>query len=225
MILQKILNNTYYIVVIITMLYSIYIWLKKDYTEKQRYMFVYLIAVFLVDVLGIYLRKLFLINQYYFYIPFNLFSVFYFGYFFSKDYKSKRYKSFLTFITAVSLVLVSYLQFGTKSTEIDSRVFLVMVLFFLIISLQWFYYIVNHIDEQNITNKQAFWVSVALIIWSVFALFRLFLNRWLYDYNVDIFKVINYLFKLSNVIMYLMFLQGLRCLDFNILRTFNSFKK
>ena len=73
--------------------------------------------------------------------------------------------------------------------------------------------IINHIDEENITHKQAFWVSVALIIWSVFALFRLFLNQWLYDYDRDIFSIIAYLFNIANITMYLFFIQGLRVIN------------
>lgn len=210
---------------IVAMLYSIFLWVKKKYTAKQRYMFVYLIVVFLVDIIGLYIRKVFKIDQFYFYLPFNLFSIFYFGYFFNKEYKSKNYKNFLNILTAVALVFVLYIQIKAHSIEIDSQIFLVIVLFFLMISLQWFFYIMNYIDEQEITRKQAFWVSLALIIWSIVALFRLFLNKWLYDYDKDIFRTISYIFSIANIAMYLMFIKGLRCLDYNILRTFNSFKK
>ena len=82
---------------------------KKGYTEKQRYMFVYLIAVFLVDVIGLYIRKAFKIDQFYFYLPFNIFSIFYFNYFFNKEYESKNYKNFLTLISAIALILVLYI--------------------------------------------------------------------------------------------------------------------
>jgi hypothetical protein len=51
---------------------------------------------------------------------------------------------------------------------------LVLIVYQLFIVLQWFWYIINHTDEQKITDKQAFWVSCALLIWSTFALFRMY---------------------------------------------------
>ena len=44
-------------------------------------------------------------------------------------------------------------------------------------------------------------------------------------YNQDIFNVINFLFSICNIMMYSFFIKGLRCVDYNVLRTFNSFKK
>ena len=111
------------------------------------------------------------------------------------------------------MLVITYIQLETPIIKIDTRIFVALVLFFLLISLQWLLYIINHIDEENITQKQAFWVSVALIIWSVFALFRLFLNQWLYDYDRDVFSIIAYLFNIANITMYLFFLQGLRVIN------------
>lgn len=43
--IDKILDYTYDIVVAIAMIYSIYLWVKKGYTAKQKYFFLYLVAV------------------------------------------------------------------------------------------------------------------------------------------------------------------------------------
>ena len=122
-------------------------------------------------------------------------------------------KYFLYGISFLTLLVITYIQLETPIIKIDAQIFVALVLFFLLISLQWLLYIINHIDEENITHKQAFWVSVALIIWSVFALFRLFLNQWLYDYDRDVFSIIAYLFNIANITMYLFFLQGLRVIN------------
>ena len=64
--IDKILDYTYDIVVAIAMIYSIYLWVKKGYTAKQKYFFLYLVAVFIVDVLGlVFIRKAFKIHQAY----------------------------------------------------------------------------------------------------------------------------------------------------------------
>jgi hypothetical protein len=176
-------------------------------------MFIYLIAVFFVDVLGIYIRQAFQIDQFYLFMPFNVLSIVYFSYFFLVDYQNNLNKYFLYGISFLTMLVITYIQLETPIIKIDTRIFVALVLFFLLISLQWLLYIINHIDEENITQKQAFWVSVALIIWSVFALFRLFLNQWLYDYDRDIFSIIAYLFNIANITMYLFFIQGLRVIN------------
>ena len=43
--------------------------------------------------------------------------------------------------------------------------------------------------------------------------------------GILIFNVINFLFSICNIMMYSFFIKGLRCVDYNVLRTFNSFKK
>ena len=211
--LFKILSLIYDTVIFTAMSYSIYLWLKKGYAHKQRFMFIYLIAVFFVDVLGIYIRQAFQIDQFYLFMPFNVLSIVYFSYFFGIDYQNNINKYFLYGISFLTLLVITYIQVETPIIKIDAQIFVALVLFFLLISLQWLLYIINHIDEENITHKQAFWVSVALIIWSVFALFRLFLNQWLYDYDRDIFSIIAYLFNIANITMYLFFIQGLRVIN------------
>lgn len=211
--LFKILSFIYGVVIFTAMSYSIYLWLKKGYTHKQRFMYIYLIAVFFVDVLGIYIRQAFQIDQFYLFMPFNVLSIVYFSYFFWVDYQNNINKYFLYGISFLTMLVITYIQLETPIIKIDTRIFVALVLFFLLISLQWLLYIINHIDEENITHKQAFWVSVALIIWSVFALFRLFLNQWLYDYDRDVFSIIAYLFNIANITMYLFFLQGLRVIN------------
>ena len=211
--LFKILSLIYDTVIFTAMSYSIYLWLKKGYAHKQRFMFIYLIAVFFVDVLGIYIRQTYQIDQFYLYMPFNVLSIVYFSYFFGIDYQNNINKYFLYGISFLTLLVITYIQLETPIIKIDAQIFVALVLFFLLISLQWLLYIINHIDEENITHKQAFWVSVALIIWSVFALFRLFLNQWLYDYDRDVFSIIAYLFNIANITMYLFFLQGLRVIN------------
>lgn len=225
MLFQKTLTYIVDIVILITMLYSIYLWIRMRYTEKQRYFFLFMIAVFLADTLGFYIRKIFKIEQIFFYFPYYIFSIFYFNYFFSRDYKDRNNKIFLNIISVVSLIIICFLQFRTFSLVIDNRIFFVIILFQSIVSLQWLLYIIYHIDEQNIINKQAFWVSCSLLVWGIFALFRLYLNKWLYDYDKDIFRIINYFFSFANILMYLFFLKGLKCVNYNILRTFNYFKK
>ena len=94
--LFKILSLIYDTVIFTAMSYSIYLWLKKGYTHKQRFMFIYLIAVFFVDVLGIYIRQTYQIDQFYLFMPFNVLSIVYFSYFFLVDYQNSINNIFFT---------------------------------------------------------------------------------------------------------------------------------
>ena len=226
LVIDKFLDYIYNIVVILAMIYSLYLWVKKGYTAKQKYFFVYLVIVFIVDVIGFeYIRKAFNIHQTYLFFPFIIFSILYFRYFYVQEYKTKKDHYFLNTISVISIGMSLYFQFSIGFPKFNNNVFLMMILFFLLASLQWFLYIIRFVDEQNITVKQSFWVSFGILFWSIFALFRLYLGTWLYSYNQDIFSVINLLFNVFNIVMYTFFIKGLRCVDYNILRTFNSFKK
>ena len=77
LLIDKILDYTYDIVVAIAMIYSIYLWVKKGYTAKQKYFFLYLVAVLIVDVFGLLIRKTFDLPQAYLYFPFIIFSILY----------------------------------------------------------------------------------------------------------------------------------------------------
>ena len=89
--IDKILDYIYYMIVTISLIYSLYLWVKKGYTAKQKYFFLYLVAVFIVDVLGlVFIRKAFKIHQTYLFFPFIIFSILYFRYFYIQDYKTKK---------------------------------------------------------------------------------------------------------------------------------------
>ena len=226
LVIDKFLDYIYNIVVILAMIYSLYLWVKKGYTAKQKYFFVYLVIVFIVDVIGFeYIRKAFNIHQTYLFFPFIIFSILYFRYFYVQEYKTKKDHYFLNTISAISIGMSFYFQFSIGFPQFNNNVFLMMILFFLLASLQWFLYIIRFVDEQNITVKQSFWVSFALLFWSIFALFRMYLGTWLYNYNQDIFNVINFLFSICNIMMYSFFIKGLRCVDFDGRRMIKKKKK
>ena len=221
---SNILSNIYDIVVTITMLYSLYLLFWKKYAERQRYFYLYISFVFFVDVLGLYIRRYFHVGQIYLYFPLFIFTISYFAYFFGKDYKDKVNKTILYLLTFIAFILLFVFQIkNDKLLVISTTTILVVILYQLILCLQWFWYIVNHADEQNIIHKQAFWVSCALLIWSTFALFRMYPMYDLIKIDSAFLATIIDVFQVVNIITYLLYIRGLRCTDYNILRTFNHF--
>lgn len=211
-------------VVFATMFYSLYLFFWKKYSKKQRYFYLYIILIFLIDVLGGIVRiDFYHINQFYFYFPLFIFTIFYFGYFFIQDYKTKTNRLLLLLFTFLALIILILLQIKNDYLVISPNAILVLIAYQLIISLQWFWYIVNHADEQNIIHKQAFWVSCALLIWSTFAFFRMYPMYDLAKIDKDFLDSIINVFQIVNIITYMLYLRGLKCTEYNILRTFNHF--
>lgn len=221
----EILSYIYYIVVIVLMLYSLYLAFKQNIKSKQNYFFVYVTIVFILDVLGVFLRKNFHINQFYFYFPYTLFHIIYFGCFYFLEFKKKLlFKRLALTITIISFFLVILEQYKTSSLILSNNLFLIMVIFNILLGLIWFVYIINNIDDVNITNKQVFWVTIAIILWSIFAFFRLFPIYVLFKIDKELLSLINITFSIINIITYLLYLKALRCTNYNVLRNFNYFK-
>lgn len=218
------LSGIYDIVVAITMLYSLYLLFWKKYTKRQKHFYLYISTIFFVDVIGVSLFRRYLgIDQIYLYFPLFIFTIFYFCYFYLNNYRD-RFNRVLSFLFALlSLIFIIFFQIKDGSQVISTNVLLILILYQLAITLQWFWHIVNHVDEQNIVHKQTFWVSCALLIWSTFALFRMYPMYDLYKAKDGFLDVIIDVFQVINIATYLLFLKGLRCTEYNILRSFNHF--
>lgn len=86
-----------------------------------------------------------------------------------------------------------------------------MVANYLILPLVWMYKQVINADENPITSKQAFWVSVSLLVWIVFFMFKM-IPLDFFDSNDKAFlHTIEVIFQIGNVISYTVFLKSLFC--------------
>lgn len=213
-----------FLIISFSLIYSIYLLLKKNIGYKQKYFFVYLFFVFITEVLGYFLRKTFGINYFFFYYPGVILNVLYFGCFFYLEFRSLILKRLVFFLTIISLGAILLFQYYDGTLMISSNVYLIVVFFDLILALIWFYQIINNIDDIFITHKQAFWVSTGLLLWSIFNLFRLYPLYFLYESDNELSQILSIVTNFVTVISYLMYLRGLRSTEFNVLRTFNHFK-
>ena len=222
--INVVLNYLYDMVVLITMLYSFYLLFWKKYGKKQRHFYLYIVFIFIVDVLRNYIDYLrYEINQFYFYFPLFFVTVCYFVYFFIQEYKDVLNRILLIFASLLSIFFVAFFQYKVNDLTISTSTLLVLIVYQLFIVLQWFWYIINHTDEQKITDKQAFWVSCALLIWSTFALFRMYPMYDLNKIDNNFLSSIISFFSVINIVTYLLYLRGLKCVNHNVLRSFNHF--
>lgn len=221
----QIFSNVYFIVVFITMLYSLYLAIFKKITLKQKYFYFYMILVFICDVVGYYIRKFFEVDQFYFYFTYMVVHIIYFGYFYYLEFQNKKFKKITLVVTLLSFFAATIIQLSKKTFVFSSEIFIIFIFFNILLGLIWFLYIINNIDANSITSKQAFWVSIALIFWNVCGLLRYIPLYSLFEVDREFLRLINIIFSVVNIITYLLYLKGLKCAVYNVLRNFNYLKK
>lgn len=119
-------------------------------------------------------------------------------------------KILISVLAIVSIILYFYFVVHCDD-DYPIPVGILMSLIYIILSLLWFANQLLHTDAIRIHNKQSFWVSFSLLIWSVFFLFRLIPMYWLNINDTDFLKDINLGYQIITIISYFVFLRGLFC--------------
>ncbi len=81
-----------------------------------------------------------------------------------------------------------------------------IAVFYIFLSLAWFFYQTKDSDSIFIVQKQAFWVSVALLFWSIIFLFRVVPMYWLEKNDLNFLLILSEIFKTAVVVTYVFFL-------------------
>lgn len=113
-------------------------------------------------------------------------------------------------LSLVSIILYFYFIIQSKD-DYPIAIGILMSLIYIILSLIWFANQLLHTDSIRITNKQTFWISFSLLIWSAFFLFRLIPMYWLNVNDNDFLKDINLAYQIITILSYFIFLRGLFC--------------
>lgn len=224
MILFKIIKNIYFVVVTITMLYSFYLAIFKKITLRQKYFYLYISLVFLCDVFGYFIRVNFKIDQFYPYFTFIVLHVAYFGYFYYLEFQNTNFKISSIIISLISIILIIGIQVKSNSLILSPEIFIVYIFYNILVGLIWFLYIINNIDDISITSKQSFWISIALIFWSVFGMLRYIPIYSLFKVDEEFLNTTNTVFGFVNVATYIIYIKALKCTGYNVLRNFNYLK-
>lgn len=222
--LFKLITNVYFVVVTITMLYSFYLAIYKKITLRQKYFYLYISLVFLCDVFGYFIRVYFKIDQFYPYFTFLILHVAYFGYFYYLEFQNTNFKISSIIISVISIILIIGIQVNSNSLILSPEIFIVYIFYNILVGLIWFLYIINNIDDISITSKQSFWISIALIFWSVFGMLRYIPIYSLFKVDREFLKTINTAFSFVNVATYIIYIKALKCTGYNVLRNFNYLK-
>lgn len=81
-----------------------------------------------------------------------------------------------------------------------------IAVFYIFLSLGWFFNQAKNYDSIFIVQKQSFWVSVAILFWSIIFLFRVVPMYWLEKNDLNFLVILSKIFKAAVVITYIFFL-------------------
>ncbi len=203
-----VLRVIYYVVLICSAFYSIYI-LKRNTAKSQNYFFVYLLVTLFVEVVANIFEHVFAIKNSIVYNVHLLFCTVYVCIFYWLVCKKKKYRIWLvSLVSIVSIILVYF--YTTKDIHlliIENAIVLCFFTIFLVFT--WFIYSILSPDENPIQHKQEFWVSVAWMLWSVVFLFRIVPMYYFNIHDIHFLVAMQYIFNVCNIITYLFFLKSL----------------
>lgn len=142
-------------------------------------------------------------------IAYTIGTFFYIGYF--TFYYSKKLVGSKNIIIVLGAIFCAV---GLYLIIVSHEVFPVglgicIALLYIILSLSWFYNETRNADGFFIMEKQAFWVSVALLLWSIIFLFRVTPMYWLEQNDIEFLLILNTIFKVTILMMYSLFLIAL----------------
>ncbi|SEM55557.1 hypothetical protein SAMN05421856_104157 [Chryseobacterium taichungense] len=193
----------YKTVLFLTLIQS-YISGRKYSFSAQNYLFLYLLITFTNECIS-FVRNIINPNvkvglQYNVYFVFCiLFFTFYFFKLFSKIIKKV--------LIVISIFSLGYIFSTTNflSQDFDHKIGITVTLFYIVISLLWFYHKITFFDERKISDDPAFWISTALMMWSCFFLFRVTPMFYFAKEDEEFLKFLKLGQNIINIGMYIMF--------------------
>jgi len=132
----------------------------------------------------------------------------YFGFIYFKE----THKNTVIKVGCLLFLVLSGIFIFTSKTDYSIVTGYLYSLFLIFISLFWMYQkITEDHQEDNILNLSFFWLSISLLFWSVFYIFRMFPMYYFNNEDEGFLKEISKVFTLINIITYLLFMRSLFC--------------
>lgn len=167
--------------------------------DDNSYLYLYFLLILIIELLNKYSsldgNRLYTIATFLY--------MSYFTYYYAQT--MPRQKNFIIGLGVLANVLGLVFVFSTDQT-FSVALGVTLSVFFVFLALFWFFNQINKANSVVITRKQAFWVSTALLVWSVIFLFRSSLMYWLEENDLEFLVLFDKIFKISVVITYFSFL-------------------
>lgn len=208
MVYIEVLSILYRFALVSCLVFSLFHW-KRFGLRKQNGVSIYLLIVFFTECLVLILK-----HQknhtiiYNFSIPLFVIAI---ALFYAYEWKVTIHKILHLFIVGIvwTLMLVKIDITRMHNFNISLGVFL--GIFYIVCSLHWFFYQIKYPDEIPITNKLPFWISVAIMFWSIIFIFRVVLMFYLDSVDRDFLIDLQIALTLTNIIVYILFIKGIAC--------------
>ena len=167
--------------------------------DDNSYLYLYFLLILIIELLNKYSsldgNRLYTIATFLY--------MSYFTYYYAQT--MPRQRNFIIGLGVLANVLGLVFVFSTDQT-FSVALGVTLSVFFVFLALFWFFNQINKANSVVITRKQAFWVSTALLVWSVIFLFRSSLMYWLEENDLEFLVLFDKIFKISVVITYFSFL-------------------
>lgn len=167
--------------------------------DDNSYLYLYFLLILIIELLNKYSsldgNRLYTIATFLY--------MSYFTYYYAQT--MPRQKNFIIGLGVLANVLGLVFVFSTDQT-FSVALGVTLSVFFVFLALFWFFNQINKANSVVITRKQAFWVSTALLVWSVIFLFRSSLMYWLEENDLEFLVLFDKIFKISVIITYFSFL-------------------
>lgn len=170
---------------------------------KQDSLWVYFSVVFIVEINSF--LDLFK-NTNSIYTIANIFYICFFSYYFFKE-NSKKIFLILGILGVFSQIY--FLFSSDKSYPVEIGI--IVSIIFIFISLVWFYLQIKSPQNFAIHKIRLFWVSLSLLLWAVFFIFRIIPMYWFAINDIMFLKQLTVAYKIVTILSYLLFLRSLFC--------------
>lgn len=168
--------------------------------ENKFPIYIYFLIVLIVESIAYYLKTSTL--------PYQIGSLFYAAFFiFYYTHFTQKFKNAIYSIGGISLAVILFyiLKFDPN---FPIGIGITVAIFYLLLSLLWFYDQIKRPRNLFIINNQCFWISAANLFWSIIFIFRISLMYWLAAKDMEFLIVLGMIFKISLLLTYVLLLIG-----------------
>lgn len=202
--ISQYIDILYYTMLIILAIRS-FLFIKNFGLIAQNFLSIYLL---ITAFLEIYCLIAFEIDQNsiigFWYNMYCLFCLFFFRIYYSKFSSSNKLFNIYHVIFILSIIFYfAFTEFCNK--DFDIRIGILISIFFISYSLYWFYNKISIFQDDKITDDPNFWVSIAILMWSCFFIFRVIPMFFLNENDKEFLNVLRAIQNFINIIMYIMF--------------------
>lgn len=188
----------YFSVIIICLITSLY-----NHVARQNFFWIYFLAVLLFEIL--HLSNVINTRTYSYSA---IFYTFFFLNVYLNQYSASIFIRVILNIITISLTLYFY---SADSKSYPVSIGLLMNFTYIFLGIIWLYTQFINIEYTPIIKRQFFWITISILIWSIFFLFRLVPMYLFQDNDKTFLMTINEIFKIMTIVSYIIFFRGLIC--------------